>query len=75
MSRSFGDLGSFAHIIWIYLFFQSCKTSGSDSWARFGFNLFFRIICDLEIYEFDLIEEDKFFVIGSDGIFEFLSNI
>lgn len=34
-----------------------------------------KIMLLLEIYEFDLIEEDKFIVIGSDGLFEFLSNI
>lgn len=32
------------------------------------------VICDPEILEFSLTSDDKFLVIGSDGIFEFLSN-
>ncbi|OMJ66988.1 hypothetical protein SteCoe_35980 [Stentor coeruleus] len=32
------------------------------------------VICEPEILEFDLTPEDKFIVLGSDGIFEFLSN-
>ena len=32
------------------------------------------VICEPEILEFDLTAEDKFIVLGSDGIFEFLSN-
>jgi serine/threonine protein phosphatase PrpC len=32
------------------------------------------VICDPEILEFNMTSEDKFIVIGSDGIFEFLSN-
>lgn len=32
------------------------------------------VICEPEILEFDLSADDKFVVIGSDGIFEFLSN-
>jgi serine/threonine protein phosphatase PrpC len=32
------------------------------------------VICDPEILEYDITEDDKFLVIGSDGIFEFLAN-
>lgn len=32
------------------------------------------VICEPEILEFDLTPTDKFIVIGSDGIFEFMSN-
>jgi serine/threonine protein phosphatase PrpC len=32
------------------------------------------VICEPEILEFDLTSDDKFIVIGSDGIFEFLNN-
>ena len=32
------------------------------------------VICEPEVLEFELTKEDKFIVIGSDGIFEFLSN-
>lgn len=32
------------------------------------------VICEPEILEFEVIKEDKFIVLGSDGIFEFLTN-
>jgi serine/threonine protein phosphatase PrpC len=32
------------------------------------------VICEPEILEYDITPEDKFIVIGSDGIFEFLPN-
>ena len=32
------------------------------------------VICEPEILEFDLTPDDKFIVLGSDGIFEFLNN-
>ena len=32
------------------------------------------VICTPEILEFNLTSDDKFLVLGSDGVFEFLSN-
>ena len=32
------------------------------------------VICDPEIVELQLVVEDKFIAIGSDGVFEFISN-
>mmetsp|Transcript_29367 Transcript_29367/g.52576 ORF Transcript_29367/g.52576 Transcript_29367/m.52576 type:complete len:98 (-) Transcript_29367:1058-1351(-) len=32
------------------------------------------VSCEPEILEFNLTPEDKFIVLGSDGVFEFLSN-
>jgi len=32
------------------------------------------VICDPEVLEFDIVDEMKYIVIGSDGVWEFLSN-
>lgn len=33
------------------------------------------IVAEPEIKEFDIKEEDRFLILGSDGLFDFLSNI
>ena len=32
------------------------------------------VIVDPEIYEYEFVKEDKFIVVGSDGLWEFISN-
>ena len=44
------------------------RSIGDNSAKKIG------VIPDPEVFEMDFCKEDKFIVIGSDGIFDFLSN-